>query len=189
MSSTRREAFTAGLIIATAVALLPLRVSAETLPNPLQKSIIAAIASGKTRPEQCPAPSDVSALASATPELTIAIAAFTADELRNQNGQSEDSRCDCMADIATALATVSPDTAADVRTTLSARFPDCSQLVTEALEDTLTATTSGPPKHHSLPGLNLPVAGGGGGGSDSGCTAGCAAIEPPDADQASRTTF
>jgi hypothetical protein len=179
------------LVVALALLAVPGSSVAETPLVLASPSPPTASAAGGAAPERCPpAETTVTKLKSDSPD---AIAAWIAKRLDTESGQDrqdlpgDDSRCECVINLAVALAPADPAHAGDIQQAFAKRFPDCGLAVTYGLEESLaTAPISGPaPKlvdtGPTVPGIN------GSGGSGGGCGRKCAAVEPGKGDAASRT--
>jgi hypothetical protein len=185
------------MLIAGLLILLPTGPRAETSPPPLiPPSITGAIDAVASRSDQCPNEEALQSLVeeaqSPSPHRAIVVATYTAERLRAggwgaARGQQGDSQCDCIERLSNALTPADAKSAGEVHKVFAEAFPDCDKKNTLLTRDALSPGSAAPdsrlPEWKSLPEFGLfgdptPI-----------CKRDCGVVEPPPANDASRTAL
>lgn len=163
---------------------------ASELPPELRAALEASIGTAGANGSPWSAPSALSAFLQAHPGRAMDIAGLAATQLAGaSSAASGESKCGCAAGLATVLGSAQPQQASAIRSTLSTGAPECDLTVTQAMEETLAATSpEAGPKQRAMKPFAMPQPGGGGGGG-GGCKGNCVSVEPGNEGVASQTAF
>jgi hypothetical protein len=194
LAGTGVRSLIAPTLVAAAV-LLPGSLAAA--PDPalspeLQTALAAAMEAANGTDATCALPPELLSFLEGRPGSALDVARFAAARTgAPTDAPSGESGCGCALRLASVLGSARPEQASEIRETLASGKPECGITVTEAIEESLAATSSGGgPKPRPQQGFALtPPGGGGGGGNRGGCRGNCTSVEPPNDNMASHTAF
>lgn len=197
ISLTAQASPVAAMLIAGLLILLPSGPRAATSAPPLiPPAIIEAIDAVASGSDQCPNEEALRSLVedaqNPSPHRAIVIATYTAERLRAggwgaARGQQGDSQCNCIDQLSKALTPADRKNSGEIHKVFADAFPTCDKkntlLTGGALSPGSDSLDSLLPERQSLPefgpfGDPTPI-----------CKRDCGAVEPPPANDASRTAL